>query len=78
MRVLLDTHIFLWFIAGDGRLPRDLQVAITEPANVFSQRGVAVGVDDQTYAGQAAAAAGPGHLPSRAAPTTRDRDATID
>jgi PIN domain nuclease of toxin-antitoxin system len=33
MKVLPDTHIFLWFIAGDGRLPRDLQVAITEPAN---------------------------------------------
>lgn len=33
MRLLLDTHIFLWFIAGDSRLPRDVEVAIRDPAN---------------------------------------------
>ena len=33
MRVLLDTHVFLWFIAADARLPRDLQVLVSDPAN---------------------------------------------
>ena len=23
MKLLLDTHIFLWFISGDARLPTD-------------------------------------------------------
>ena len=33
MRVLLDTHVFLWFISADARLPRDLQFLISDPAN---------------------------------------------
>ena len=28
MRLLLDTHVFLWFIGGDARLPADLRDAI--------------------------------------------------
>lgn len=33
MRILLDTHIFLWFISGDPRLPTSIQQAIRNPAN---------------------------------------------
>ena len=33
MRLLLDTHTFLWFISGDPRLPRDLHDAVRDTAN---------------------------------------------
>ncbi|RLC90166.1 MAG: type II toxin-antitoxin system VapC family toxin [Chloroflexi bacterium] len=33
MRLLLDTHIFLWFISGDKRLPEDMRDAIRDLDN---------------------------------------------
>ncbi|PNW33013.1 UNVERIFIED_CONTAM: twitching motility protein PilT [Euhalothece sp. KZN 001] len=33
MRILLDTHIFLWFISGDTRLLSDLRDAIRDQEN---------------------------------------------
>ena len=33
MRLLLDTHIFLWFITADERLPSMTQVAIRDTSN---------------------------------------------
>ncbi len=33
MRLLLDTHIFLWFISGDVRLRNDMRDAIRDPGN---------------------------------------------
>jgi PIN domain nuclease of toxin-antitoxin system len=33
MRLLLDTHVFLWFISGDRRLPVSLQQTIRDPEN---------------------------------------------
>ena len=33
MRLLLDTHIFLWLIAGDQRLPEVMQRDILNPEN---------------------------------------------
>jgi PIN domain nuclease of toxin-antitoxin system len=33
MRLLLDTHIFLWFITGDARLPPVMRAAIVAPDN---------------------------------------------
>jgi PIN domain nuclease of toxin-antitoxin system len=33
MRLLLDTHIFLWFISGDSRLPADWRDSIRDPGN---------------------------------------------
>jgi len=33
MKLLLDTHIFLWFISGDKRLPDDMQQGIRNPDN---------------------------------------------
>ena len=33
MRFLLDTHVFLWFISGDVRLPSAWRDAIQQPAN---------------------------------------------
>jgi PIN domain nuclease of toxin-antitoxin system len=33
MRLLLDTHIFLWYISGDGRLPTAMKDAIRDPGN---------------------------------------------
>lgn len=33
MKILLDTHIFLWFISGDSRLPADVRDAIRDRDN---------------------------------------------
>lgn len=33
MKLLLDTHVFLWFISGDPRLPTSWQDAIRDPNN---------------------------------------------
>lgn len=33
MRILLDTHIFLWFISGDTKLSNDVRDAIRDPDN---------------------------------------------
>jgi PIN domain nuclease of toxin-antitoxin system len=33
MRILLDTHIFLWFISGDSQLSTDVRDAIRDPDN---------------------------------------------
>ena len=33
MRLLLDTHVFLWYITADPRLPASFAAAIREPAN---------------------------------------------
>lgn len=33
MKILLDTHIFLWFISGDPRLSADLRDAIRQTDN---------------------------------------------
>lgn len=33
MRLLLDTHIFLWYITGDARLPVAVLALVRDPAN---------------------------------------------
>jgi PIN domain nuclease of toxin-antitoxin system len=33
MKILLDTHIFLWFISGDTQLPVSVREAIRDPGN---------------------------------------------
>lgn len=33
MNILLDTHIFLWYISADSRLPVSLRDAIRDPGN---------------------------------------------
>jgi len=33
MRLLLDTHVFLWFITGDSRLPEPFKEAILDTEN---------------------------------------------
>ncbi|PMB46281.1 PIN domain nuclease [Fischerella thermalis CCMEE 5205] len=33
MRILLDTHIFLWFISGDRQLSTDIRDAVRDPDN---------------------------------------------
>jgi PIN domain nuclease of toxin-antitoxin system len=33
MRLLIDTHVFLWYITADPRLPATFAAAIREPAN---------------------------------------------
>ena len=33
MRLLLDTHIFLWYISGDLKLPADIRDSIRDPDN---------------------------------------------
>lgn len=33
MQILLDTHIFLWFISGDSQLSTDIWDAIRDPDN---------------------------------------------
>ena len=33
MRILLDTHVFLWLVSGDTRLPSAVLDALTDPGN---------------------------------------------
>ena len=33
MKLLLDTHVFLWYITADPKLPVTFQAAIQDPAN---------------------------------------------
>jgi PIN domain nuclease of toxin-antitoxin system len=33
MRLLLDTHVFLWYITADSKLPAPFLAAVREPAN---------------------------------------------
>lgn len=33
MRLLLDTHVFLWYISADAKLPSTFRTAIQEPTN---------------------------------------------
>lgn len=33
MRLLLDTHVFLWWVEGDRALPRRARAAISDPDN---------------------------------------------
>jgi PIN domain nuclease of toxin-antitoxin system len=33
MKIMLDTHIFLWFISGDTRLSTDVRDVIRDPDN---------------------------------------------
>ena len=33
MRLLLDTHAFLWWVADDSRLPKRARAAIADPTN---------------------------------------------
>ena len=42
MRILLDTHIFLWFISGDNQLSTDVRDAIRDPDNEVYLSSVSV------------------------------------
>jgi PIN domain nuclease of toxin-antitoxin system len=42
MRILLDTHIFLWFISGDTQLPTDVRDSIRDPSNEVYLSAVSV------------------------------------
>ena len=42
MKILLDTHIFLWFISGDRRLSTDLQDTIRDTDNAVYLSAVSV------------------------------------
>lgn len=42
MRILLDTHIFLWFISGDTQLSTDVRGAIRDPDNEVYLSSVSV------------------------------------
>lgn len=35
MRILLDTHAFLWWLAGSDRLSETARTAVAEPANAI-------------------------------------------
>lgn len=42
MKLLLDTHVFLWYIAGDARLPRAWLAILRDPANAVYLSAVSV------------------------------------
>ena len=42
MRILLDTHIFLWFISGDAQLSTDVRDAIRDSDNEVYLSAVSV------------------------------------
>src|SRR5688500_18894146 len=33
MRVLLDTHVFLWLVSGDPRLPKEIESVVRDASN---------------------------------------------
>ncbi|HSF76064.1 MAG TPA: type II toxin-antitoxin system VapC family toxin [Microcoleus sp.] len=43
MKILLDTHIFLWFISGDAQLSTDVRDAIRAPDKEVYLSAVSVG-----------------------------------
>ena len=43
MKILLDTHIFLWFISGDTKLSTDVRDAIRDPDNEVYLSAVSIG-----------------------------------
>ena len=46
MKFLLNTHVFLWFISGDTRLPVGWRDMIRQPHHdVYFERRVTVGDD---------------------------------
>jgi PIN domain nuclease of toxin-antitoxin system len=42
MRILLDTHIFLWFISGDAQLSTNVRDAVRDPDNEVYLSAVSV------------------------------------
>jgi PIN domain nuclease of toxin-antitoxin system len=42
MRILLDTHVFLWFISGDAQLSTNVRDAIRNPDNEVYLSAVSV------------------------------------
>jgi PIN domain nuclease of toxin-antitoxin system len=42
MKILLDTHIFLWFISGDTQLSTDVRDVIRDPDNEIYLSAVSV------------------------------------
>lgn len=36
MKLLLDTHVWLWFVRGDASLPRAFDAAIRDPENTVT------------------------------------------
>ncbi len=42
MKILLDTHVFLWYISGDSRLSADLRDRIRDPENEVSLSVVSI------------------------------------
>lgn len=42
MRILLDTHIFLWFISGDDQLSTNVRDVIRQPDNEVYLSAVSV------------------------------------
>jgi PIN domain nuclease of toxin-antitoxin system len=42
MRLLLDTHVFLWLLLDDPKLPADVRAAAVDPANELSVIAVSV------------------------------------
>ena len=51
VKILLDTHILLWWMAHDRRLPRPARLAIEDPANrIFVSIASLWENGDQVYA----------------------------
>lgn len=42
MRILLDTHVFLWFISGDTQLSTNVQDGIRDPDNAVYLSAISV------------------------------------
>jgi PIN domain nuclease of toxin-antitoxin system len=42
MRLLLDTHVFLWYISDDPQLPALFREAVSEPGNQVYLRVVSI------------------------------------
>jgi hypothetical protein len=47
MRLLLDTHIFLWYVSGDQRVGARVRAVIENAETVLFERSLGVGGYDQ-------------------------------
>ena len=42
MRLLLDTHVFVWFLAETGRIPGRLMAVLIDPAHIVHVSAVSI------------------------------------
>jgi hypothetical protein len=73
MRLLLDTHVFLWYITGDVRVDRNMREAVENADVRLLECCIRLGGNDQVRVGQAGAARAAAPVAIRATRAARVR-----